>query len=933
MLFLLLVTGSLTIPLPWEPVVRTAFGPDSLVLRARVFLPNTALRWVLHLPAARFAPTLRVNGQEIALPGDDFLPRKVEITSRVHPGDNTLELVLHSWTVRLLDPPRWLAEARDWIRVRQRLRDQALAPIGGRFHRYGLWGRAFLAGYPGAFIQDVDVVPHVPDSLEVRVELSESARVVGRILDGSRILWTFADTGRTVRAAWPRPDLALWWPDTPRLYTLEIAAPGETVRVAVGWRKFEARGGRFLLNGRPVILCGTSFWPTYVPEDPGYIRKVLKRIREMHARIFRTHTRPWDTLWYALADSMGVLMIPEGALFNDDRLYRLDDPRFDAAVRAHHRAMIRALSHHPSVVMWSLGNELWGKRSQQTRYEQLFGDWLAHARVLDPSRPVYLEGDGDPDGESDVIGIHYPLAYHRHLLWPMEAFFLDRPIPVRHWFWPERAFLWQRRKPLYIGEFLWVPSPTPHLYTTVVGDEAFLPDGWARAKARLWQWQIVAYRHFRVSGFAPWSVQDAGLSILDDTPLFRAQQDACKPVRAAFRRFRRSAPAGHYEDTLEIFHDVYEREMLRLQVGTSRTTVLDTLLDLPPFSHRDIPLRVDFPVREAFRRETLRVSLMHAGVAVDRRSLPVDVLSPPVSVPSAVWPPDRRWVAKQEGRVLVRMERASPWGTWIDAPASLIHVWSPHPLTRMFPEDFYSLWGQEGISARGMVDPPPSPYVLPLLGVGRPRGMKAVALLEAREQGAVLWYTLDDTTPEGKVWVAVMQAALDTLSLPGGLTVWPGLGDLAGMFAIPYAGSTAVWLRPHPGRPDQIRVLSRYVREGGRVFVERPSQAEARLLGLNLEEADTPVERTDHPLARWLLREHLFVYDVSSPSWKRAAKRPVADGVFTGGIPLTDPPAVVVVPWGRGFWVVSRLKDPRDIPELQKAYLDLLRMLLWAGGP
>jgi len=921
--------GFLTVPLPWKPTVRMALGPDSLVLQASITLPDTSLVWVLHLPQARFAPTLRVNGHRITLPGDDFLPRKVEITSLIRPGTNTLELVLHSWTVRLLDPPPWLAEARDWIEVREKVRDQALAPIGGRFHHYGLWGEAYLRGYPGPYIQDVDVETHVPDSLVVWVNLSHPGRVAGRIRDGKKTRWRFQGSGVSVRAVWHRPDLALWWPDTPRLYTLEIFAPGETTRVAVGWRRFEAREGKFFLNGQEVVLCGTSFWPPYDPEKPEYIRKVLQRIREMNALIFRTHTQPWDTLWYALADSLGVLMIPEGALYNDDRLYRLDDPLLDAAVRAHHRAMIHTLQHHPSVVMWSLGNELWGDRSRAKRYEELFGTWLEEARRLDPTRPVFLEGDGDPDGKSDVIGIHYPLDFRRHLLWPMEAFFLDRPIPVRHWFWPEKTFFWKRHKPLYIGEFLWVPSPTPHLYTTVLGDSAFESDGWARAKARLWAWQIVAYRHYRVSGFAPWSVQDAGLSILEDTPLFLAQKDACKPVRTAFRLFRRSAPDGHYRDTLEVFHDTFQGEVLRLQVRASATIVLDTLLELPPFSHLDIPLKAFFPPEETLRRETLRVFLYRDGVEVDARTLPVDVFLLPPKSPSLVWTPNREKANIPVGSV-VRLEGASPWGTWLDTPASLVHVWAPHPLVQLFPEGFYHLWGEKGISARGMVDPPPSPYVLPLLGAGRPRGMKAVALLEARKDGAVLWHTLDTSTPEGRLWEQTMDAALDTLKLPNGLTVWPDVRELAGMFAIPFAGSTAVWLRPHPERMFRIQKLRRYVQEGGRVLVERPTVAEARLLGLEMDERDTTVTPTDHPLARWLHREHFAVYGTSRISWRKAPLEPVADRLFRGGIPLTDPPAVAVVPWGKGFWVVSGLYSPKKVPALQEAYLDILRMMLWA---
>jgi hypothetical protein len=594
--------------------------------------------------------------------------------------------------------------------------------------------------------------------------------------------------------------------------------------------------------------------------------------------------------------------------------------------------MIQTLGRYPSVVMWSLGNELWGRRSRKPKYEQQLGLWLEAARRMDPTRPVFFEGDGDPAGKSDVIGIHYPLPYREYLVGPFSTFYLERPIPVRHWYWPRKTFFWDRRKPLYIGEFLWMPAPTPHAYVPLLGDEAFRANGWAEAKALAWRWQIVAFRHARVSGFTPWSVQGRTFTILDDSPLYRAQQDACRPTRVAFRWFRRSAPGGVLHDTLELFHDNDSRVRLRLVLSTGTRIWWDTTLVFPPFSHWDLPIHLAFPLTSTLRRETLRATLYHEGVPVDVRTLPVDVF-PVLREKRASRSTGVRKSRRTTGRKrweTVRLRGSSPWGTFVDRPVALVHPWSPHPLLDLFPGNFLSLWGSKGISAHGMVDPPPSPYILPLWGAGSGRGMKAVALLEAKPNQIVLWYTLDDATPEGQFWLSRMQKALDSLALPQGLTVWPDLGDLWGGISLPYTGNTAWWLRPHPGRLRKMQRLAGYVRRGGRVWVERPTPQEARFLGLTLKHGQTTVIRREHSLARWILREHLMAYGTSRITWRNAPLRPVADGVLKGGISLTDPPAVVVVPEGKGFWVVSTLKSPGEMPALQQAYLDLLRMILWA---
>ncbi len=92
----------------------------------------------------------------------------------------------------------------------------------------------------------------------------------------------------------------------------------------------------------------------------------------------------------------------------------------------------------------------------------------------DPTRPIFYESDGDPGGVADCIGIHYPHEYPDFTCWPNEAYWLQKPAVIPHMFLNgQKEFVWKQDKPLYVGEFLWIPSRDPSWHTVFFGDEAY----------------------------------------------------------------------------------------------------------------------------------------------------------------------------------------------------------------------------------------------------------------------------------------------------------------------------------------------------------------------------------------------------------------------------------------------------------------------------
>ena len=250
---------------------------------------------------------------------------------------------------------------------------------------------------------------------------------------------------------------------------------------------------------------------------------------------FRTHTQPWPALHYEVADEVGLLMIVEGAVWNDDDTYRIYDPLFWDNYETHLQAMVAQHKNRPSVVMWSLENEFLGGRLNDTSPAK--ADLVRMGRVVkecDPTRPIFFESDGDPDGVADCIGIHYPHEYPDFTCWPNEAYWLRQPAKIPHMFLNGAdSFVWQHDKPLYVGEFLWIPSRDPSWHTVFFGDEAYRDYQRYRnlAKAESWKMQILGYRDMEVGGISPWTVIEGG-PLDDNNPLLQAHQYAYQPLAA-----------------------------------------------------------------------------------------------------------------------------------------------------------------------------------------------------------------------------------------------------------------------------------------------------------------------------------------------------------------------------------------------------------------
>ncbi|MGQ9730206.1 MAG: carbohydrate-binding domain-containing protein [Candidatus Zipacnadales bacterium] len=541
----------------------------------------------LHFGGVKWNSRVFVNGTHVGGNFGGFEPFDLDITNAVRTGpDNELLVGVCDWTGVFVDRSTNLSDIKG-VSTRDVPRDQALSMVGGLTENYGLWDDVKLVIHAPVYISDIFIKTSVKDkhitvdltvtnedktatetTVSAEVERSEASDQLPTFKPQPLRIPAGESRSVTVEAEWARPHL--WSHLDPHLYHLTTAlSTGDVLRTRFGFREFEVRGPHFYLNGKKINLLATSWWPTVDPLTPEAIREQMRMMKYARCVAFRTHTQPWCERWYEIADEVGIMMIPEGAVWNDDTLYRLGDQRFWDQYARHLRSMVRRDKNKPSVVMWSLENEFYGGRVVEgSPWEEKLADMGRIVKEADPTRPILYESDGDPGGVADVIGLHYPHEYPNFVQWPNETDWLEKPIPLTHAFTDTPGeFYWKKNKPLYIGEFLWIPSADPSWDTVWFGDESYrdYQTYHVLAKAEAWKQQIIGYRRHEVAGISPWTMIEGG-PLNENNPLVQAQRYAYQEMAAFPREYDSRFFAGEtVRRTLDVFNDSFADRLLTIE--------------------------------------------------------------------------------------------------------------------------------------------------------------------------------------------------------------------------------------------------------------------------------------------------------------------------------------------------------------------------------
>ena len=216
-------------------------------------------------------------------------------------------------------------------------------------------------------------------------------------------------------------DPRLWDVDDPYLYELELC--GERFRYGIRTFAFTADDG-FHLNGRRVQLRGVNLHSDLGPLGMAFDRDVMKRqlllVKDMGVNALRTSHNPPDPKVLDLCDELGLVVWDECFDKWEGTAGRLKDEDLDAYVTRNLRQFVRRDRNHPCVVLWSIGNEIDGRRAGKNGMSRRrCAAFRAAIRELDVTRPV---GNGNcfvgtvDEGcfaDLDVTGWNYWAKYHR----------------------------------------------------------------------------------------------------------------------------------------------------------------------------------------------------------------------------------------------------------------------------------------------------------------------------------------------------------------------------------------------------------------------------------------------------------------------------------------------------------------------------------------
>jgi len=347
----------------------------------------------LHFGAVKSFFYVWVNGGKVGLSKDSKTPAEFDITPFLKPGENVLAVEVYRWS------DGSYLECQDFWR---------LAGIERDVHLYAA---------PKVRIRDFEVRAGLDDRyrdgrLAVTVDLAPEA--AAGAVPASVSLTLLDPAGKTVVAARrPAADpgdgraavrfdaslagVARWSAETPALYRLVLelrdgaGKPLEAVTARIGFRTSEIRNGQLLVNGVPVLLKGVNRHE-HDPQTAHVIseasmRRDIELMKRSNINAVRTCHYPDDPLWYDLCDEYGLYLVDEANIESHGMGYGPEslakDPVWGPAHLDRVRRMVERDKNHPSIIIWSLGNEA----GDGVNFENAYA-WL---KKRDPSRPVQYE--------------------------------------------------------------------------------------------------------------------------------------------------------------------------------------------------------------------------------------------------------------------------------------------------------------------------------------------------------------------------------------------------------------------------------------------------------------------------------------------------------------------------------------------------------------
>ena len=417
---------------PWEghermhpPLAPTEFNPVGLY-RKTVTVPENFLkeRAVLTFEGVESCFYVFVNGACVGYSEGSFRRSEFDVTEWLHTGDNLIAVEVHRWCTG-----SWL-EDQDFFRLAGIFRDVYLTATGAQYIAdIALQSEPDSRFCDGVLTADLTLGRDDAHTAAEMTVYDADDRVVA--FDS-----VTAENTAQVRLHTTLPTVKLWSAEEPYLYTVIFALrdeAGETMEytcVKTGFRRIEIQDGVLLFNGKRLLLKGTNRHEFSCDTGRAVTRETMVAdiltMKRNNINAVRTSHYPNHPDWYALCDQYGLYVIDENDLethgtrgFDHPSTPLLPDGREEWTPVCMDRisSLYERDKNHPSVILWSLGNECDGGENFKKMY--------AFLKEKDPSRPVHYESIwNDFDNDKDVTDV-WSMMYARP--WNIDTFIKEHP--------------------------------------------------------------------------------------------------------------------------------------------------------------------------------------------------------------------------------------------------------------------------------------------------------------------------------------------------------------------------------------------------------------------------------------------------------------------------------------------------------------------------
>ena len=346
--------------------------------------------YLLYFGAVNYKAIVYVNGNKIGEHEGGFTSFNFDITQHLKDGDNFVTVKVDN----------------------RRERDQVPTVNTDWWNYGGITRSVSIVSVPQSYLSDyrIQLSPDKANTIKGTIVLAGPGDHKGNVAIsipelGVRETVKVNKSSTTAFSFTANP--ALWSPDTPKLYDVEISYNGETIHDRIGFRTIETQGEDILLNGQSIFLKGISIHEespltsgrAWSEEDA---RTLLQWAKELGCNFVRLAHYPHNEHMLRVADEMGLMVWTEipvywTVLFDNQMVYRKAEQQLAEMI---HRDINRA-----SVIMWSMANETPSTDARLTFISSL----IKQARQLDSTRLITAAMDTQSSTQNGIL-IDDPLA-------------------------------------------------------------------------------------------------------------------------------------------------------------------------------------------------------------------------------------------------------------------------------------------------------------------------------------------------------------------------------------------------------------------------------------------------------------------------------------------------------------------------------------------